>query len=97
MFSPFSITSTFFEFSPEMVAKIFIKKMKSDSKFENIHLSTQFLALILNMIVLSHKSLVLMIKIEIYRQKSSFLDQNLVKVIFLNKEKKRRKTRCVLL
>ncbi len=46
--------------------------------------------LIQNMIVLLHKSLFLMINIEVYRQKSSFLDQNLVKVIFLNKEKERK-------
>jgi hypothetical protein len=46
--------------------------------------------LIQNMMILSHESSVLMMKIGIYRQKSSFFDQSFEKVIFLNREKKRK-------
>jgi molecular chaperone GrpE (heat shock protein) len=68
------------------------KKFEVTGSDKTIHISMQFSMLIPNMIVLLHKS-----SVEIYRQKSSVFDQNLVKVIFQNKEKERGTKRIVLL
>jgi hypothetical protein len=74
------------------------KKFEVMGSDKGIHQSMQFSMLILNMIVLLHRSFVLMMKMEIYRQKSCFFDQTLVKVVvFLNNEKKREKKRCITL
>ncbi len=48
-----------------------------------LHQSTQFSMVIPNMIILLHKSSILIVKIEIYGQSSSFLAQNLEKMSFL--------------
>jgi len=68
------------------------KKFEVIGNDKTIHLSTQFLMLIPNIVVLLHKSWSLMIKNENYYQKTSFSGQNLVKTIFLNTRKKRKKS-----
>jgi hypothetical protein len=67
--------------------------MKDGKTFENIPCSAHFLMLIPNMVVLFSKISVLMKKIEKYGQNSYNLAQNLVKTIFFNTRKKRKKKR----
>ncbi len=53
---------------------------------KTIHHSTQSLMLIPNMIVLLHKTLVLMMKIEIYGPNSGYLTQNSEKTNFFSNQ-----------
>ncbi len=69
----------------------FYRKIEIIENAQSKDKSTQFFTPIPNMIALLSKVSFLMTKIENYRQNSANLGQNLVKVIFLNKEKKREK------
>ncbi len=69
----------------------FHEKMKINEHFGNVNESSCFFTQITNMIILLYESFVLVEKTEKYRQNFIYFTHNLVKMIFLDKEKKRKK------
>jgi hypothetical protein len=69
-----------------------LKKFVVTGNDKLTYYSSQLLMLITNMVVLFSKILVLMKKIEKYGQNSYYLALSLVKRIFLNTRKKRKKS-----